>query len=90
MNAVETHRLTRTFGTLDAVRGLNLRVPQGSIFALMGPNGAGKTTTIKMLMNLIQSTVGPPPCSARIHESLALSSGSGSVTCRKTRSCPSG
>ncbi|MEO5894818.1 MAG: ABC transporter ATP-binding protein [Vicinamibacterales bacterium] len=58
MNAVETHGLARTFGTLDAVRGLNLQVPEGSIFALMGPNGAGKTTTIKMLMNLIQSTSG--------------------------------
>jgi ABC-2 type transport system ATP-binding protein len=58
MNAVETRELTRTFGTLDAVRGLNLQVPEGSVFALMGPNGAGKTTTIKMLMNLIQSTSG--------------------------------
>jgi len=58
MNAVETRELTRTFGTLDAVRGLNLEVPEGSIFALMGPNGAGKTTTIKLLMNLIQPTSG--------------------------------
>jgi ABC-2 type transport system ATP-binding protein len=58
MNAVETRELTRTFGTLDAVRGLNLEVPEGSIFALMGPNGAGKTTTIKLLMNLIQATSG--------------------------------
>jgi ABC-2 type transport system ATP-binding protein len=58
MNAVETHGLTRTFGKLDAVRGLNLQVPQGSIFALLGPHGAGKTTTIKMLMNLIQSSSG--------------------------------
>ena len=58
MNAVETRELTRTFGTLDAVRGLNLEVPEGSIFALMGPNGAGKTTTIKLLMNLLQPTDG--------------------------------
>ena len=58
MNAVETRDLTRTFGTLDAVRGLNLEVPEGSIFALIGPNGAGKTTTIKLLMNLIQPSGG--------------------------------
>ncbi len=58
MNAVETRELTRTFGTLDAVRGLSLEVPEGSIFALMGPNGAGKTTTIKLLMNLLQPTSG--------------------------------
>ncbi|HXH34344.1 MAG TPA: ABC transporter ATP-binding protein [Plantibacter sp.] len=58
MNAIETRGLTRTFGTLDAVRGLDLDVPAGSIFALIGPNGAGKTTTIKLLMNLLQPTKG--------------------------------
>lgn len=58
MNAIETHRLTRTFGRRDAVRALDLQVPSGSIFAFIGPNGAGKTTTIKLLLNLVRPTSG--------------------------------
>lgn len=58
MHAIETRGLSRTFGSLDAVRGLDLQVPAGSIFALIGPNAAGKTTTIKMLMNLVRPTAG--------------------------------
>ena len=56
--AIETVDLTRRFGRLDAVSGLNLRVPTGSIFALIGPNGAGKTTAIKLLLNLLRPTRG--------------------------------
>jgi len=55
---IETHGLTRRFGHRDAIDGLNLAVPEGSVFALIGPNGAGKTTTIKLLMNLIRPTAG--------------------------------
>ena len=58
MNVIETHGLTRRFGRLEAVLGLDLAVPQGSVYALLGPNGAGKSTTIKMLMNLLQPTGG--------------------------------
>ncbi len=57
-NAIEATGLTRTFGRLEAVDGLTLNVPAGSIFALIGPNGAGKTTTIKLLMNLIRPSAG--------------------------------
>jgi len=57
-NAIETADLARRFGHLDAVNGLSLQVPAGSIFALIGPNGAGKTTTIKLLMNLLRPTAG--------------------------------
>jgi ABC-type multidrug transport system ATPase subunit len=56
--AIETVDLARRFGRLDAVNGLSLQVPAGSIFALIGPNGAGKTTTIKLLMNLLRPTAG--------------------------------
>jgi ABC-2 type transport system ATP-binding protein len=56
--AIETRNLTRRFGRLEAVNGLTLEVPAGSIFALIGPNGAGKTTTIKLLMNLLRPTGG--------------------------------
>jgi len=57
-NAIETSGLTCRFGSLDAVHGLNLSVPERSVFALVGPNGAGKTTTIKLLMNLVTPTSG--------------------------------
>jgi ABC-2 type transport system ATP-binding protein len=57
-NAIETIKLTRRFGKLDAVDGLDLRVPSGSVFGLIGPNGAGKTTTIKLLMNLLHPSGG--------------------------------
>ncbi len=57
-NLIETEGLTRWFGRLAAVDGLNLRVPQGSIYGFLGPNGAGKTTTIRMLLGLIRPTAG--------------------------------
>lgn len=56
--AVETHELTRRFGSLVAVNSLNLSVPANSIFALLGPNGAGKTTTIRMLTTMLAPTAG--------------------------------
>jgi ABC-2 type transport system ATP-binding protein len=55
---VETHGLTRRFGRLQALQGLDLRVPRGSIYALLGRNGAGKTTAIKTLMGMIRPTAG--------------------------------
>src|SRR4030042_2159268 len=57
-NLVETEELTRRFGRLVAVDGLNLCVPQRSIYGFLGPNGAGKTTTIRMLLGLIRPTAG--------------------------------
>jgi ABC-2 type transport system ATP-binding protein len=58
MNIIETHDLTRRFGSTEAVHDLNLSVPAGSVFALLGPNGAGKTTTVKLLMDLLRPTKG--------------------------------
>jgi ABC-2 type transport system ATP-binding protein len=56
--AIVTHNLTRYYGRTAAVDGLNLTVPEGSIYAFLGPNGAGKTTTIKMLLNILRPTGG--------------------------------
>jgi ABC-type multidrug transport system ATPase subunit len=56
--AITTSGLTRRFGMLTAVDGLDLRVLQGSIYGFLGPNGAGKTTTIRMLLGLIRPTGG--------------------------------
>jgi ABC-2 type transport system ATP-binding protein len=56
--AIETTNLTRRFGTLTAVAGLNLTVQTGEIFGFLGPNGAGKTTTIRMLCGLLLPSEG--------------------------------
>jgi ABC-2 type transport system ATP-binding protein len=53
-----TERLSKSFGTIQALKSLDLRVPQRSIFAFLGPNGAGKTTTIKLLLGLLKPTGG--------------------------------
>jgi ABC-type multidrug transport system ATPase subunit len=56
--AIETSGLTRRYGNLTAVNGLNLNVTRGSIYGFLGPNGAGKTTTIRMLLGLIRPDEG--------------------------------
>ena len=55
---IQTEGLGKSFGEVHALKALNLRVPQKSIFAFLGPNGAGKTTTIKLLLGLIKPTSG--------------------------------
>lgn len=55
---IEIEGLWKRFGRFDAVRGLDLSVPEGSAFALIGANGAGKTTTIKTAMNILQPDRG--------------------------------
>ncbi len=55
---IQTLNLTRRFGDVLAVNGVELAVPQGSVYAFLGPNGAGKTTTIRMLLGLIRPTDG--------------------------------
>jgi ABC-2 type transport system ATP-binding protein len=56
--AIETTNLTRRFGSVTAVAGLNLTVQTGEIFGFLGPNGAGKTTTIRMLCGLLLPSGG--------------------------------
>ncbi|PYP66436.1 MAG: multidrug ABC transporter ATP-binding protein, partial [Gemmatimonadetes bacterium] len=56
--AVETHDLTRRFGSVTAVEKLTLRIATGEVFGLLGPNGSGKTTTIRMLCGLLEPSEG--------------------------------
>lgn len=56
--AVQITGLVKRYGTLEAVRGLDLEVPQGEFFGLLGPNGAGKTTTLSCLVGLVRPTAG--------------------------------
>lgn len=55
---IETNQLCKSFDRQPALRGLDLRVPVGSIFGFLGRNGAGKTTTIKTLMGLLRCDSG--------------------------------
>lgn len=59
MKTIETRNLTKIYSNkYIALNGVNLKVPQGSVFGLVGPNGAGKTTTIKLLLGLHNPTAG--------------------------------
>lgn len=55
---IKTESLTKHFGDIIAVDGLNLEIPEGEVFGFLGPNGAGKTTTVRMLTSLIAPTRG--------------------------------
>ena len=57
-HAVRTVALRRDFGSVRALDGLDLEIPEGSVFLLLGSNGAGKTTLLRILMGLIQPTAG--------------------------------
>ncbi len=53
MDAIALENVTKSYESVIAVSGVNLRVRQGAVLGLLGPNGAGKTTTIRMVMNIL-------------------------------------
>jgi len=55
---IRTEKLTKRFGALTAVDGIDLDVREGEVFGFLGPNGAGKTTTLRLLCALIAPTSG--------------------------------
>jgi len=55
---IRTEALTKRYGGLVAVDGVDLRVDQGDLFGFLGPNGSGKTTTVRMLLGLVFATSG--------------------------------
>jgi ABC-type multidrug transport system ATPase subunit len=55
---IRTEGLTKRYGGLVAVDGVDLRVDQGDLFGFLGPNGSGKTTTVRMLLGLVFATSG--------------------------------
>jgi ABC-2 type transport system ATP-binding protein len=55
---IETADLRKHYGPMEALRGLSLQVPTGSIYGFLGRNGAGKTTTIKVLLGMARPTSG--------------------------------
>ena len=56
--AIQTQGLTKSYGKVQALRGVDLEVRRGEIFGFLGPNGAGKTTTIRCLLDLIRPDGG--------------------------------
>jgi ABC-type multidrug transport system ATPase subunit len=58
VSVIRTEGLTKRYGRLVAVDGLDLEVHQGDLFGFLGPNGSGKTTTVRMLLGLVFATSG--------------------------------
>jgi len=56
--AVETVGLTKDFGSIHALKDLNLKIEKGQVFGLIGPNGAGKTTALRVISTLLLPTSG--------------------------------
>lgn len=56
--AIEAKGLFKSFDDKPAVRGIDVAVPEGSIYGILGPNGAGKTTTLRMLLGIIEPDAG--------------------------------
>ena len=56
--AIRARSLSKRFGTLLAVDGVDLTVPRSSVYGFLGPNGSGKSTTIRMLCGLLTPTAG--------------------------------
>ncbi len=57
-SAIRTDGLSKRYGSLDALKELDLEVGEGEVVGYLGPNGAGKTTTIRLLLGLIKPTAG--------------------------------
>jgi ABC-2 type transport system ATP-binding protein len=58
VDVIDTAGLAKSYGTINALAGVDLRVPRGSIYGFLGPNGAGKTTAMRILVGLLRATGG--------------------------------
>ncbi len=57
-NILEIKQLSKNYGSLKAVKTLDLEIPQGAVYGLLGPNGSGKTTTLGMILEVINPSSG--------------------------------
>ena len=58
MPAIKIKNLKKSYGGIDALKGINMTIDKGQFFGLLGPNGAGKTTTINILTGLVRKDMG--------------------------------
>jgi ABC-2 type transport system ATP-binding protein len=58
VSVIETRELRKSYGRIEALKGVSLRVEKGQIYGLLGQNGAGKTTLIKILLGIVRKTEG--------------------------------
>ena len=58
MPAIKITNLKKSYGGIDALKGINMTINKGQFFGLLGPNGAGKTTTINILTGLVRKDMG--------------------------------
>lgn len=58
VDAIVIENLTKSYGKNEVLKGVNLRVPRGTMLALLGPNGAGKTTTVRIMSTLLKGNGG--------------------------------
>lgn len=58
MAVIETRDLRKTYGSVEALKGVSIRVEPGEVYGLLGQNGAGKTTLIKILLGIVHKTDG--------------------------------
>ncbi len=58
MDAISVDGLRKSFGDIEAVKGISFSVPEGAFFAFLGPNGAGKSTTISIICSLLKADSG--------------------------------
>ena len=58
MSAIKITNLKKSYGGIDALKGINMTIDKGQFFGLLGPNGAGKTTTINILTGLVRKDIG--------------------------------
>lgn len=56
--AIETQGLRKSYGSHEALRGIDLRIERGTVFGLIGPNGSGKSTTLKILLDILRPSAG--------------------------------
>ncbi|HEY8718619.1 ABC transporter ATP-binding protein [Pengzhenrongella sp.] len=84
--AVEVEGLTKSFGSVQALRGLDLTVPTGQVTGFLGPNGSGKSTTIRILLGLLRAdggkatVLGGDPWADPVHLHRSISYVPGDVT----------
>jgi ABC-2 type transport system ATP-binding protein len=71
MSVAELRGVTKHYGDIQALRGIDLEIGRGEILALLGPNGAGKTTAVRILLGLLKPTSGHAAIFGSSPESMA-------------------